>query len=68
MQLSSAGCATCIGTVVAVSSDKMGSGNDELGAVLMKSFFLSETQLDTLPDKSFFTTEARNLRWKVRTA
>ena len=30
VQLSSAGCATCIGTVVAVSSDKMGSGNDEL--------------------------------------
>ena len=43
VQLSSAGCATCIGTVVAVSSDKMGSGNDELGAVLMKSFFFAET-------------------------
>lgn len=51
---SSAGCATCIGTVVAVSSDKMGSGNDELGAVLMKSFFFAETQLDTLPDKILF--------------
>ena len=54
VQLSSAGCATCIGTVVAVSSDKMGSGNDELGAVLMKSFFFAETQLDTLPDKILF--------------
>ena len=43
VQLSSAGCATCIGTVVAVSSDKMGSGNDELGAVLMKSFFFAVT-------------------------
>lgn len=51
---SSAGCADCIGTVVAVSSDKMGSGNDELGAVLMKSFFFAETQLDALPDKILF--------------
>ena len=32
----------------------MGSGNDELGAVLMKSFFFAETQLDTLPDKILF--------------
>lgn len=53
-QSASEGCATCIGTVVAVSSDKMGSGNDELGAVLMKSFFFAETQLDTLPDKILF--------------
>jgi len=41
-------------TIVVVSSDKMGSGNDELGAVLMKSFFFAETQLDTLPDKILF--------------
>ncbi len=68
VQLSSAGCATCIGTVVAVSSDKMGSGNDELGAVLMKSFFLRRRSLIRFRIKSFFTTEARNLRWKVRTA
>lgn len=54
VQSASVGCATCIGTVVAVSSDKMGSGNDELGAVLMKSFFFAETQLDTLPDKILF--------------
>lgn len=53
-QSASEGCATCIGTVVAVSSDKMGRGNAELGAVLMKSFFFAETQLDTLPDKILF--------------
>ena len=41
-------------TIVVVSSDRMGSGNDELGAVLMKSFFFAETQLDTLPDKILF--------------
>lgn len=53
VQLSSAGCATCIGTVVAVSSDKMGSGNDELGAVLMKSFFLRRRSLIRFRIKSF---------------
>ena len=54
VQLSSAGCATCIGTVVAVSSDKMGSGNDELGKVLMKGFLFAVTQLDELPKTMLF--------------
>ena len=36
-------------TVVVVSSDRMGSGNDELGKVLIKGFIFAVTQLDTLP-------------------
>ena len=38
-------------TVVVVSSDRMGSGNDELGKVLTKGFIFAVTQLDTLPKK-----------------
>ena len=37
-----------------VSSDRMGSGNDELGKVLMKSFIFAVTQLDTLPKTMLF--------------
>ena len=40
--------------VVVVSSDRMGSGNDELGKVLMKSFIFAVTQLDTLPKTMLF--------------
>ena len=40
--------------VVAVSSDKMGEGNDELGKVLIKGFLYAITQLDTLPDTMLF--------------
>ena len=36
-------------TVVVLSSDRMGSGDDELGALLMKGFVFALTQLDTLP-------------------
>lgn len=49
-----AGCRTCFGTVVAVSSDRMGDGSDELGHILMKSFIFAVTQLDDLPDKMIF--------------
>ena len=35
-------------TVVVVSSDRMGIGNDELGKVLIKGFIFAVTQLDTL--------------------
>ena len=49
-----AGCRTCLGTVVAVSSDRMGDGSDELGHILMKSFIFAVTQLDDLPDKMIF--------------
>ena len=41
-------------TVVAVSADRMGSGNDELGKVLIKGFIFAVTQLDTLPKTMLF--------------
>lgn len=37
-------------TVVVISSDKMGSGDDTLGALLMKSFVFALTQLEKAPD------------------
>lgn len=37
-------------TVVVISSQFMGSGDDELGALLMKGFVFSLTQLEHLPD------------------
>ena len=47
-------CATDKGTVVAVSSDRMGDGDDELGRILMKSFLFAVTQLDKLPETILF--------------
>ena len=41
-------------TIVVVSSDRMGSGNDELGKVLMKGFIFAVSQLDTLPKTMLF--------------
>ena len=41
-------------TVVVISSDKMGSGNDELGKVLIKGCISAITQLDELPKKMIF--------------
>ena len=41
-------------TVVVVSSDRMGYGNDELGKVLIKGFIFAVTQLDTLPKTMLF--------------
>ena len=41
-------------TIVVVSSDRMGEGNDELGKVLMKSFIFTVTQLDQLPKTMLF--------------
>ena len=40
--------------VVAISSDKMGEGSDELGHILMKSFFYALSQQDELPDAIIF--------------
>lgn len=40
--------------IVVVSSDRMGSGNDELGKVLIKGFIYAVTQLDVLPKKMLF--------------
>ena len=41
-------------TVVVISSDRMGEGNEELGKVLMKGFVFALTQLDELPEKMVF--------------
>lgn len=40
--------------VVVISSETMGTGNDELGATLMKSYIFSLTQLETLPKTLLF--------------
>lgn len=40
--------------VVVVGSDRMGSGNDELGKVLIKGFIFAVSQLDVLPKKMLF--------------
>lgn len=53
-QETAAGCRTCVGTVVAVGSDRMGEGSEELGRILIKSFIFALTQLDDLPDKILF--------------
>lgn len=37
-------------TVVVLSSDTMGNGDDELGHILMKGFIFALTQLDILPN------------------
>ena len=41
-------------TVVVISSDKMGNGNDQLGSVLMKGFLFALTQLEELPGTILF--------------
>ena len=41
-------------TVVVISSDRMGHGNDELGKVLMKGFIYAVSQLDKLPKTILF--------------
>lgn len=41
-------------TIVVISSDRMGAGNDALGKVLIKGFIFAITQLDTLPKKMLF--------------
>ena len=40
--------------IVVVSSDRMGTGNDELGKVLIKGFIYAVTQLDKLPKTMLF--------------
>lgn len=42
--------AVAVKTVVVLSSETMGAGDDELGRILMKGFVFTLTQLDTLPD------------------
>lgn len=41
-------------TVMVFASDLMGSGNDELGKVLMKGFIFAVTQLEKLPKTMLF--------------
>lgn len=41
-------------TVVVISSDKMGNGNDELGKVLIKGCIFAISQLEELPKKMIF--------------
>ena len=41
-------------TVVVIASDKMGSGNDELGKVLIKGFIYALSQLPKLPSTVIF--------------
>ena len=41
-------------TIVVISTERMGEGNDELGTVLMKGFIFALTQLQTLPKKIIF--------------
>lgn len=40
--------------VIAFNSDRMGSGNDELGKVLIKGFIFAVTQLEQLPKTMLF--------------
>lgn len=40
--------------IVVISSDRMGSGNDELGKVLLKGFIYAVSQLDELPRQMLF--------------
>lgn len=42
------------GAIAVISSDRMGSGNDELGKVLIKGFIYALTQLETLPRTVIF--------------
>lgn len=41
-------------TVVVISTDRMGQGNDELGKVLIKGFIFALTQLELLPKTILF--------------
>lgn len=41
-------------TVVAIASDHMGHGNDELGKILMKGFIFALSQLEELPKTILF--------------
>ena len=48
-------CTDCASnTVVAVDTDSMGRGNDELGAVLIKGFLFAVSRLETLPKTVLF--------------
>lgn len=56
------------GFVVAIGSDVMGNGNDELGRTLMKSFIFSLTEQDPLPGHVLFFNGGVHLACEGSTA
>jgi len=48
------GTAVCAPSVILIPSETMGQGDDELGRLLMRGFFHTLQELDTLPDKIIF--------------
>ena len=42
------------GTVVLVTSDRLGEGSEELGRLLMKNFIVTLLDLDAIPDRMLF--------------
>jgi selenium metabolism protein YedF len=62
------------GLVVAIGKNTMGAGNDDLGAILIKGFIYSLTELDTPPETLLFfnsgvhlTTEGSNVIGDLQT-
>jgi selenium metabolism protein YedF len=60
--------------VVAIGKNAMGTGSDELGAILIKAFIYSLTELDTPPEAMLFfnsgvrlTTEGSNVLGDLKT-
>ena len=54
-------------TIIVISSDRMGTGNDELGKVLIKGFIFAVTQLDTLPKTMLFYNGGATLTVEILT-
>lgn len=48
-------------TVIMFDKDKMGHGNDELGAVLIKGFIYTLTEMEELPSSLLFVNSGINL-------
>lgn len=49
------------GLCILIGTDKIGRGNDELGAILMKSYIFSLTESRPLPEKLIFLNSGVNL-------
>jgi selenium metabolism protein YedF len=69
-----AGAAAPEGLVVAIGKNTMGTGNDELGAILIKGFIYSLTELDSPPETLLFfnsgvylSTEGSNVLGDLKT-
>jgi len=48
-------------TIAFLTSDAMGSGNDELGRLLMKNYLFTLTEMETVPDKMLLVNAAVRL-------